>query len=145
MWTKPWTFKEGFLIGGGLIFAGLTLQLSAGPVDWDSFAWPANGIALSVFLTAIAHTFLLRKKVYAFQFLSTYQTAIPAMVYAVGLTIIMGLTRQQKGGFIALTTATLGNADMQRVRMITAIGEPEWRAPSSSATHGCRWYILAST
>ena len=183
MWTKPWTFKEGFLIGGGLIFAGLTLQLSAGPVDWDSFAWPANGIALSVFLTAIAHTFLLRKKVYAFQFLSTYQAAIPAMVYAVGLTIIMGLTRQQKGGtwlndmltfwpfvliyvyitvilgqttlkrlhrllspgshrsirdvafllnhfglFIALTTATLGNADMQRVRMITAIGEPEWRA-----------------
>ncbi len=25
MWTKPWTFKEGFLIGGGLIFAGLML------------------------------------------------------------------------------------------------------------------------
>ena len=28
MWTKPWTFKEGFLIGGGLIFAGLMLELS---------------------------------------------------------------------------------------------------------------------
>ena len=26
MWTKPWTFKEGFLIGGGLIFAGLMLE-----------------------------------------------------------------------------------------------------------------------
>ena len=32
------------------------------------------------------------------------------------------------GLFIALTTATLGNADMQRVKMITAVGEPEWRA-----------------
>ena len=31
MWTKPWTFKEGFLIGGGLIFAGLMLELSVGP------------------------------------------------------------------------------------------------------------------
>ena len=26
MWTKPWTFKEGFLIGGGLIFAGLMFE-----------------------------------------------------------------------------------------------------------------------
>ena len=28
MWNKPWTFKEGFLIGGGLIFAGLMPELS---------------------------------------------------------------------------------------------------------------------
>jgi hypothetical protein len=178
MWTKPWTFKEGFLIGAGLIFTGLILELSVGPVDWDSFAWPANGFVLSGFLAIIALIFLLRKKVYAFQFVSTYQAAIPALVFAVGLTIIMGLTRQQKDGtwlnnmlsfwsfvliyvyiavilgviilrrlvhlsswkrdvpfllnhlglFIALTTATLGNADMQRVKMITTIGEPEWRA-----------------
>ena len=115
---------------------------------------------------------------YAFLFVSTYQAAIPALVYAVVLTIIMGLTRQLKDGtwlnnmlsfwpfvltyvymavilgviilrrlmhlsslkrdvpfllnhlglFIALITATLGNADMQRVKMITAVGEPEWRA-----------------
>ena len=182
MWNKPWTFKEGFLIGGGLLFAGLALQLSAGPVVWEAFAWPANGIVLAGFLAIIALFFLLRTKVYAFQFISTYQAAIPAMVYAVLLTIIMGLTRQQVDGtwlnnmlsfwpfvliyvyitvilgvvtlkriyslnshhshltsnfafllnhlglFIALTTATLGNADMQRVKMITAVGEPEWRA-----------------
>ena len=178
MWTKPWTFKEGFLIGGGLIFAGLALELSVGPVNWDSFAWPANGIVLVGFLAIIAILFLLRKRVYAFQFVSTYQAAIPALVYAVVLTIIMGLTRQLKDGtwlnnmlafwpfvliyvymavilgviilrrlmhlsswkrdvpfllnhlglFVALTTATLGNADMQRVKMITTVGEPEWRA-----------------
>ncbi len=178
MWTKPWTFKEGFLIGGGLIFAGLALELSVGPVVWDAFAWPANGIVLAGFLALIALIFILRKKLYAFQFVSTYQAAIPALVYAVVLTIIMGLTRQLKDGtwlnnmlsfwpfvliyvymavilgviilrrlmhlsswkrdvpfllnhlglFIALITATLGNADMQRVKMITAVGEPEWRA-----------------
>ena len=178
MWNKPWTFKEGFLIGGGLIFAGLALELSVGPVVWDAFAWPANGIVLAGFLALIALIFILRKKLYAFQFVSTYQAAIPALVYAVVLTIIMGLTRQLKDGtwlnnmlsfwpfvliyvyiavilgviilrrlmhlsswkrdvpfllnhlglFVALITATLGNADMQRVKMITTVGEPEWRA-----------------
>ena len=189
MWNKPWTMKEGFLIGGGLIVAGLALELSVGPVVWDAFSWPANGIVLAGFLLLIAGLFLLRKKVYAFRFVSTYQAAIPAMVYAVILTIIMGMTRQQIGGtwfndmlsfwpfvliyvyialilgviilhrlftfhfslftfhfslitlkrdvpfllnhvglFLALTTATLGNADMQRVKMITTVGESEWRA-----------------
>ena len=32
------------------------------------------------------------------------------------------------GLFIALTTATLGSADIQCVKMICGIGEPEWRA-----------------
>ena len=176
--------KEGLLIGGGLIIAGLALELSVGQVKWETFAWPVNGYVFGGFLALIAIVFLLRKKVYAFQFLGTYQAAIPAMVYAVTLTIIMGLTRQKVGGtwlndmlsfwpfvliyvyitvilgvttlkrlyqivnrqssnrkwfdlpfllnhlglFLALTTATLGNADMQRLKMITAVGEPEWRA-----------------
>ena len=38
------------------------------------------------------------------------------------------------GLFLALTTATLGNADMQRVKMITAIGVPEWRALEQGGT-----------
>ena len=188
MWTKPWTFKEGFLIGGGLIIAGLALQLSVGPVVWEAFAWPTNGIVLAGFMVMLTAMVYLRKKVYAFQWMTTYQAAIPAMVYAVALTIIMGLTRQQVGStwvnnmlsfwpfvliyvyitvilgltihrrlrqifrgegsmkhdipfmlnhlglFIALTTATLGNADMQRVKMITAIGEPEWRALTQEGT-----------
>ena len=180
--------KEGFLIGGGLIIAGLMLELSAGPIGWDSFRWPVNGIVLAGFLALIAVIFLLRKKVYGFQFIGTYNAAIPALVYVVVLTIIMGLTRQMSltpgtspmgegslwinymlnfwpfvliyvyiavilgqiilrrtlhfaswrrdipfllnhlGLFLALTTATLGNADMQRLKMITVKGEPEWRA-----------------
>ncbi len=178
MWNKPWTMKEGFLIGGGLIIAGLALELSVGPVVWEAFAWPVNGIVLAGFLIMIAAMFLLRKKIYAFRFIGTSHAAIPAMVFAVVLTIIMGITRQKAGGtwlndmltfwpfvlvyvyialilgmitlrrlmnlrswkhdipfllnhlglFLALTTATLGNADMQRVKMICGIGEPEWRA-----------------
>ena len=163
--------KEGFIIGGGIIFAGLILELSVGPVVWEAFEWPVNGIVLAGFLALIATVFLLRKRVYAFRFIGTYQAAIPTLMYAVLLTIIMGLTRQTENGtwlnnmlvfwpfvliyvymavilgvtvlrrlnnipfllnhlglFIAMTTATLGNADMQRLKMITMVGEPEWRA-----------------
>ncbi len=170
--------KEGFLIGGGLICAGLMLELSVGPVVWEAFAWPANGVVLAGFLAIIAIIFLLRNKIYACRFIGTYQAAIPTLVYAVVLTIIMGLTRQTVNGtwlnnmlafwpfvliyvymavilgvtilrrlthltswrrdipfllnhlglFLAMTTATLGNADMQRLRMITVVGESEWRA-----------------
>jgi hypothetical protein len=181
--------KEGFLIGGGLIIAGMLLELSVGGVDWDAFAWPANGIVMALFLAIIISLFLFRKKVYAFRFISTYQAAIPVLAYAVVLTTIMGLTRQTVDGtwlnnmltfwpfvliyvymavilglvilkqiqaeinkirhfhsfrqlftgfpfsllshlglFLAMTTATLGNADMERLKMITVVGEPEWRA-----------------
>ena len=190
MWTKPWTMKEGFLIGGGLIVAGLILELCVGPVVWEAFAWPTNGIVLAGFLVIIIGMFLLRKKVYAFRFIGTYQAAIPTLIFAVVLTIIMGLTRQTVDGtwlnnmltfwpfvliyvyiavilgqiilrrilnfhfsipnlkrdvpfllnhlglFLAMTTATLGNADMQRLKMITVVGEPEWRAlPKEGAIH----------
>ena len=183
MWQKPWTMTEGFLIGGGLIVAGLMLELSIGPVVWDAFQWPVNGIVLALFLAMLVALHLLRGAVYAFRFLSTYRAAIPALVYAVVLTIIMGLTRQTVSGqwinnmltfwpfvliylyltvilgldilgraerlvtrgkkfgtsqllpltshlglFIAIVCGTLGNADMQRLKMITVIDEPEWRA-----------------
>ena len=171
---------EGFIIGGGLVMAGLLLQLSVGPVVWNAFRWPVNGIVLAGFLTLIALMYLLRRRVYGFQFIGTHRAAIPALAYAVGLTIVMGLVRQEAGGswltdmltfwpfvlvyvyvavilgmvilrrfsqwqwfrsmrdfafmlnhlglFLAMTAATLGNADMQRLKMITATGEPEWRA-----------------
>ena len=164
---------------------GLMLELSAGPVDWDAFRWPVNGIVLAGFLALIAIIFLLRKRVYGFQFIGTLKAAIPALVYAVVLTIMMGLTRQTVDGlwlnnmlsfwpfvliyvyiamilgqiilrriincqlsivnlkrdipfllnhlglFLAMTAATLGNADMQRLKMITVRGESEWRALTS--------------
>jgi ABC-type transport system involved in cytochrome c biogenesis permease subunit len=172
--------KEGFLIGGGLLFAGLMLEMTVGPVMWDAFAWPVNGVMMAFFLTVVTLIYLFRKNVYVFQFMGTNQAAVPTLAYVVLLTIIMGLTRQTVNGtwinnmltfwpfvliytymsiisgqvvlrrlgqlgqhhslrdiamlcfhlglFVALTTATLGNADMQRLKMITAVGEPEWRA-----------------
>lgn len=179
MWKKPWTLKEGFVICLGLVVAGLLLELVVGPIDWDAFAWPVNGMVLIGFLVIVLGLYFSRKKVYAFRFLSTYHAAIPSMVFAVILTIVMGLTRQMENGvwlnnmlsfwplvfiyvymaiilglvvckqlaartflkslfscnalffhlglFMTMITATLGNADIQRLMMITEIGETEWR------------------
>ena len=44
MQTKTYGMKEGFLIGGGLICIGLILQLCIGPVIWNAFRWPINGV-----------------------------------------------------------------------------------------------------
>ena len=178
--------KEGFLIAVVLVVAGLALQLSVGPVVWKVFAWPVNGLAMACLLALIATMFLLRRRVWLFRFVGTLQAAVPAMVSAVVLTIVMGLTRQEDGGtwlndmltfwpfvlvyayialilglvtlkrlsalprrhgvrdvafvlnhlglFLALTTATLGNADMLRVKMITTIGELEWRTLTEEST-----------
>ena len=176
MWKKPWRIKEGAIIGGIIVIIGLLLQLSMGPVVWSAFAWPNNGIAFAAFLMIIVVIFLLKKKVYLFHYLGTYQAAIPALAYAVTLTLVMGLTKQTEGStwlnsmltfwpfvltymymttvlglvvlnrlqhrrglkdipfylnhlglFIALTTATLGNADMQQLKMVVGIGMSEWR------------------
>ena len=174
---KPWNLLEGFAIGAVLIGIGLILQWTIGPVVWSVFSWPVNGITLALFLLAIVLMTLLAKQCRLFRFLSTQQVAIPTLVYAVVLTIVMGLTQQKSGGrgidnmltywpfvliyalmaivlgmvclrrllhfrfsianlqfmafhlglFIVLLTATLGNADMQRLKLITFVGQIEWR------------------
>ncbi len=176
MWKKPWSMKEGALLGAGMIVVGLMLELSAGPVVWELFMWPANLIMLAVMVLMLLFMHLYRQRCYAFQFLSTLPAVVPTLCYVVMLTIVMGLTRQTVGGaglnnmltfwpfvliyfyltmqlglvilrrmthlkwkrdllfmlshvglFLAMTTATLSNPDMRRVKMITAVGEPEWR------------------
>jgi len=94
MWKKPWSLKEGFVIGSGLVATGLLLQFSVGSIDWDLFAWPANVILIVVLLVGTTVMHFLRKRVYLFRFLSTMNAAVPALLWAVVLTVIMGLTRQ---------------------------------------------------
>ena len=100
MWAKPWRMKEGFLIGGGLLVVGLLLQLTIGPIDWDLFAAPVNYIVLVLLLVFIGTMFLLRRKVYAFEWMMHFGAAIPCLCYAAGLTIVMGLTVQTQWGGI---------------------------------------------
>lgn len=94
MWNKPWSLREGAAVGGGLIAVGLLLQWSAGPVDWDAFAFPVNAAVLAALAAAVGIGYALRSRVYALRFLASPQAAVPAISYAVALTVVMGLVRQ---------------------------------------------------
>lgn len=182
MWKKPWGLREGSAIVIGLILVGLMLQLSIGPVMWEVFLWPANIITLIAFTLILIVVYALRKRAYAFRFITSGAAAIPAIAAVVVLTLIMGITRQVPEGkaptdvlglsnclrqwsfvlayewltiivgevailqlhhfslrrlpsllshlglYIVLTCATLGSADMQRLKMFCEQGNPEWRA-----------------
>ncbi len=98
MWVKPWNMKEGFLVGGGLLFVGLMLQVAMGPIRWELFAWPMNLSVLVLLLAAIGIMFLLRRKVYAFEWLMHAGAAVPCLVYAAALGLLMGLLSQVRTG-----------------------------------------------
>lgn len=98
MWVKPWKTAEGFLIGGGLFAVGLALQLSMGPIDWSLFAAPVNWIMLVLLLAFLLLMFLLRKKVYAFEWMMHGQAAVAAIAWALGITLVMGLLPQTREG-----------------------------------------------
>lgn len=182
MWSKPWSYKEGMMIGAGLLAIGVLLQMTVGSINWGLFACPVNIIVLVVYIIMLATMHLLRKRVYLFGWLSHYSAAVTSLLWVAGMTVIMGLIRQLPSGhatndllgfsqmisswsfvliyfwmvtslgltilraglsfnvrklsfflnhiglFIALISATLGNADMQRLKMTTRMGNAEWRA-----------------
>ena len=180
--------KKLVLMGAGLLLTGMLLQLTTGAIDWSAFAWPINLILLCGYLLFIGIIYAFHVKVYFFRWLSHYTSVVPALTYAVVLTLIMGVTKQVPDGhpsndpigftrmlsfwpfvlmylwittilglailkhlssfklkeipfllnhlglFIALVSATLGSADMQRLTMTTRIGQPEWRAADAQGT-----------
>ena len=181
MWIRPWGFKEGCLIGAGLLVTGWLLQITIGEIDWSLFAYPVNIIVLVLYIAGIVAMHCLRKRVYFFGWMSHYTSAVSSLLWVAGITVVMGLIRQlpsdhpadmlgfsrmlsawpfvllyiwmvtvlglttlragfpfrwkklafllnHAGLFIALITATLGNADMQRLKMTTRIDNAEWRA-----------------
>lgn len=86
--------KEGSVICLCLFVIGIILQLCAGPLDWEVFSWPVNLLVLACFLGLSVLAFLFRKKVYFFEFMGSLKAAVPSMMFVCGITVIMGLTRQ---------------------------------------------------
>lgn len=183
LWPPPWNLAEGFLIGAGLLITGLLLQYCVGPIDWNWLAFPANvGVLLAYGLVSVG-VYLLRSRFYAFRYLSTFQASVPALIWTVFVTILLGLLRQAPetsplphrglcldhllsawyfvliyvwlmvvltqtvlnrvfhfrlrdipfllnhfGLLVAMLCATLGNADMRRLLMVTTYDSPEWHA-----------------
>ena len=103
------------------IIMGMTRQQIGGTWFNDMLSfWPF--VLIYVYIALILGVIILHRlftfhfSLFTFHFsLITLKRDVPFLLNHVGL-------------FLALTTATLGNADMQRVKMITTVGESEWRA-----------------
>lgn len=107
---KTWGMTEGCLVSGGLIAAGMALQLTAGPVRWEAMAWPINGIVLALLLLGIIAMHLLRHRIAFFRWLATLQAGIPVLLACAMLTVLMGVTRQVPAGHVP--TEPIGITDM---------------------------------
>ncbi|MCL2738293.1 MAG: cytochrome c biogenesis protein ResB [Bacteroidales bacterium] len=94
MWNRPWGYKEGFAINGGLLLVGILLQLAIGRVNLEVLTYPVNLISLVIFGAGLAAMHLASKKLYLFRLLSSFQFALPSMVSVVILVIFMGLSPQ---------------------------------------------------
>ncbi len=168
-------------MAAGIAVTGFLLQLTIGPLQWRTFLWPANIVALLLLVSSLVFLHTLRQKVYVVRFLATKHMAVPTLVAVTIATVIMGLTPQvsstsqpvdalglskmlqcwpfvleyllmtvvigmtilkqlstfsvrsipslmcHTGLFIFLTCGTLGNADMQRLKMFCENDKPEWR------------------
>jgi hypothetical protein len=78
--------------------------------------WPF--VLIYVYIAVILGQIILRRIINCRLSIINLKRDIPFLLNHLGL-------------FLAMTTATLGNADMQRLKMITVKGEPEWRALNS--------------
>ena len=161
MWEKPWGYREGFAVCGGLVLVGLLLQWIAGPLDWGLLGRPYNWLllVLLILLTVTGHA--LSGRFYVLEWMSKATSTVPTLLTASLLTVVMGLTRQvpphaeptdalglsRMLGFwpfvlvYAYTVYQVGLAVMTTV-MRWRMGTPLWRALLFGSSHLGLWLAL---
>lgn len=96
MWEKPWGYKEGFAVCGGLLLTGILLQNTIGKINWGYLAFPVNIILLVLYISILILIYTGARKVYLFRWMRGYAATVTAMTAVAILTIIMGITRQSE-------------------------------------------------
>lgn len=96
MWQKPWGYKEGFAICGGLFLVGILWQIMLGKCTLSLLVWPVNISVGVIYILLLLALFFFFRKYYFIRWMSTYTAAVTAMVSVVAMTVVMGLVRQLK-------------------------------------------------
>lgn len=160
MWNRPWKYREGMLIGGGLWLTGFLLQATVGKIEWDWVAFPVNLILLIAFLILLGVVHILRGKVYLFRWLSHHTAAVSSLCWVVAMTVLMGLIRQEPSSYplygMERTLGILANAFRLDVRVVVCLDDgcigldnPSGRlfhffqlAESSVHAQSCRLFVV---
>lgn len=96
MWQKPWGYKEGFAVCGGLFLVGTLWQVALGKCTLSLLAWPVNIYAGVVYVLLLLVLYIFFRKYYFVRWMSSYQAVVSAMISLVVMTVIMGFTRQYR-------------------------------------------------
>ena len=102
MWQKPWGYKEGFAICGGLFLTGTFLQITIGKCELSILSYPMNVCVGVLYLVILLLIYAFSQKSYFIRWMGSCQAAVSSMVSVAMLTVVMGLIRQaldrQMGG-----------------------------------------------
>ncbi len=112
MWKHPWTYKEGFVIGIGLVLTGILLQLSVGAFTGDFLQFPVNVFTGIIYLLVILILFIQSGKSRAIRWFSGMEASITSIAVFLGLVLVMGLTRQSAAPDSSGLSGVLGFKNM---------------------------------
>lgn len=97
IWEKPWGYKEGSIIAAGLAFAGGILQITAGNIQPQLFAYPVNLIIGILFVVGLLFSYFVFRKRSIIRFFGSVYATLPALGMMVVLIIVMGILPQYVG------------------------------------------------
>ena len=96
MWQKPWGYKEGFAICGGLFLTGIFLQMTLGKCTLSILSYPVNVCVGLLYVVILLSAYTFSQKSYFIRWMGSCQAAVSSMVSVAVLTVVMGLIRQVK-------------------------------------------------
>lgn len=96
MWQKPWGYKEGFAICGGLFLTGIFLQMTVGKCTLSILSYPVNVCVGLLYVVILLSAYTFSQKSYFIRWMGRCQAAVSSMVSVAVLTVVMGLIRQVK-------------------------------------------------
>lgn len=96
MWQKPWGYKEGFAICGGLFLTGIFLQMTVGKCTLSILSYPVNVCVGLLYVVILLSAYTFSQKSYFIRWMGSCQAAVSSMVSVAVLTVVMGLIRQVK-------------------------------------------------
>lgn len=94
IWQKPWGYKEGFAVCGGLFFIGTLWQMLLGKCALSLLAFPVNVVVGIVYISLLLAVYFIFRRTYLIRWMSSYPATISSLISVVVLTVLMGCIRQ---------------------------------------------------
>ncbi len=94
IWEKPWSYTEGFIVAGGIVLAGLLLQLLLDNIRPADFGSPVNITVGALFVAGLLCCHFLLRDNHVVRWLSGVRSTVPALLVMLLFTVILGLTPQ---------------------------------------------------